>query len=263
MNRFVAVLMWAFLPMMSCQSIAAGKLDDKKNLMHMTVFAWQAMSLSATFQAMCADLRKDVQGQSDAEINMLTACMTWLETEKVTAAAGDGIESGEIDAHNFASKISPEILEQAVKDGLRNRQLGKAVMPNATAPSVESSSNITGKWCWQSPASAARKSDGTPFAYFQMQLRTVGAQDSVIRGNHCAVSEWGNRIDCADKGEDTIVGEMREGYFLVQFTSAYSGKQGRARIFATPSAIRWVPIPMSGVENYLPNQPTVLKRCEK
>jgi hypothetical protein len=258
MIRFPSPIHCAAFMLATSQVVFAAP-SDKTDLLRTAVVAWEAASLAGTFLSMCEDLKTDVVGRSDAEIKLLSGCGMFYETEKVAAAAEEGIRSGQIGFHNAKSKLSPEILEQAARDGFQKRYLDVLSQPRAIAPQprpIAPSSDITGRWCWVSEKQASKEADAPPQATFNLTLKVIGKR---VEGTHCAVAQGGNRIDCAVEGERTIVGQMKDGYALVTYTSVYTGAKGAARIVASKSGITWTPV--DEVDSYLPEGIIDLKKC--
>jgi hypothetical protein len=116
---------------------------------------------------------------------------------------------------------------------------------------------FAGNWCWQAAPSTARSANGPPEASFSLSLKVSG---NAIAGSHCAVAQWGNRIDCAEGDEVTISGAYSVDSVEVTYTSAYSGQKGKAKLVPSGNGLIWQP--QREAAGYLPDLPTEMSACK-
>ncbi len=95
---------------------------------------------------------------------------------------------------------------------------------------------------------------------FSLDLRVDGEK---LSGYHCGTTENAARIDCGIEGDDmTIAGSVAENRAEVQFTSAYSGEAGRARLtLRADDTLLWEITSFPDGEYYLPEK-AVLTRSK-
>lgn len=262
----------AMLALVGCNAFAASGQSDFQQRGKIIVDVWKGNKLSDALSSTCSGLKAPTDA-SDDRWALVTLCMVWHETNKVAESTNADIVSGRIGPENYRERLSPALLDALFKNGIDHQMAdAEALVDQAeveaekhaqTKQQTKQPSNITGRWCWESPGFTAREANGPPSASLSLNLTTKGSIGSTVTGDHCAVMHWGDRIDCADEGETSISGLVREGYSSVIVTSAYSGKAVKARLFPAADRLRYVPIPMMGVEHYLPPNEVVLKRCGK
>ena len=98
-----------------------------------------------------------------------------------------------------------------------------------------------GDWCWTAPDSTARTPGGSPFASLSLHIEQLGAK---LTGRHCAISVWGNRIDCIldDAEEPSIHGKAHKSHASLKVRSDYTGKTLTAKLTPSATGLRWEPL---------------------
>lgn len=106
--------------------------------------------------------------------------------------------------------------------------------------------SFIGNWSWSSST-----------AEYSITLNQ--AADSVY-GNHCAIVQSGQKMDCAEQNVTSIRGVISSDTARVVFTSAFSNAQGTAIITkSSDTTLVWKIITLPSGEFYIPREVTLTK----
>ncbi len=112
---------------------------------------------------------------------------------------------------------------------------------------VAGQQNFNGTWNWSSTT-----------ANFTLVISQV---NNIVTGNHCSVSDNGERIDCAESTESSINGTVQGNYLTVTFTSSFSMEKGIAIIrWIDNSSIEWEITQKPKGEYFIPNKVILTKQ---
>ncbi|CAX54430.1 hypothetical protein [Erwinia pyrifoliae] len=99
---------------------------------------------------------------------------------------------------------------------------GIALLTASLSLSTFSMTDFSGKWI-----GSINDEDGAPYSNLSLKINQTGEK---LNGSYCYVTQKGNRIDCADDGEDNLHGSVSGDKANIFFNSTFGGKNGRAEL---------------------------------
>ena len=118
--------------------------------------------------------------------------------------------------------------------------------------------DLAGEWVWESET---RDDEGTPESMLSLNIQQ---NNQTISGGYDAFAMYGDRLDFAETSYSCpIEGSINKGIGHINFTSCYSGEQGKAEISINKEGnLEWK-VTKQADDSWCPQQATLKKRTEK